>query len=139
MKTTDTSLKKEETNDLTKKGEFNPTPHMKVWLDVALRLMTDNITEIETESKITAQSWYGWIKDDNFNLWFKTEWDRRLAGHGWKLDAIGFKNAKRDHKYWQDMQKRVGNLKEEKASIQVNNFIPILGGATNVQSNDSNK
>lgn len=111
--------------DLTKKEEFKPTPHMIVWLDTALRLMTDNISEIERESHIAAQTWYIWIKDDDFRLWFKTNWDKRLAGESWKLDVIGLRQARKDHKYWQDMQRRVGNLREDNGTVavQVNNFI----------------
>ena len=108
-----------ESKNLTKEKIFKPTPHMIVWLDTALRLMTDNITEIERESKITAQSWYNWIKRDEFRAWFKQEWDRRLAGESWKLDAIGFNKAKRDHKYWQDMQRRVGNLDKQEFDEEV--------------------
>lgn len=105
-------LTKKESRELTQDKEFVPTPAMRVWLDTAVKLMTDNITEIETESKITAQSWYGWLKNDQFRLWYRAEWDKRLAMVGPTLDAIGLKNAKRDHKYWQDMQKRVGNLQD---------------------------
>lgn len=120
-----TNLSKQESMDLTKKEEFKPTPHMIVWLDTALRLMTDNISEIERESHIAAQTWYIWIKDDDFRLWFKTNWDKRLAGESWKLDVIGLRQARKDHKYWQDMQRRVGNLREDNGTVavQVNNFI----------------
>lgn len=118
-------LAKQEKKDLTIQKEFTPTPAMIVWLDTALQLMTDNISEIERASKITAQSWYGWLKDDDFRLWFKTNWDKRLAGESWKLDVIGLRQAKKDHKYWQDMQRRVGNLREDNGTVavQVNNFI----------------
>lgn len=118
-------LAKQEKKDLTIQKEFTPTPAMIVWLDTALQLMTDNISEIERASKITAQSWYGWLKDDDFRLWFKTNWDKRLAGESWKLDVIGLRQARKDHKYWQDMQRRVGNLREDNGTVavQVNNFI----------------
>lgn len=126
-----TKLTDQNTTELTEQKKFEPTPHMRVWLDTAVQLMTDNITEIETASKVTAQAYYKWIKDDQFLIWFKEEWDRRIRGHSWKLDAIGMKQAKRDHKYWESMQKRVGNLHEDKSTkVQVNNFMPILGGAS---------
>lgn len=118
-------LTKQEKKDLTIQKEFTPTPAMIVWLDTALQLMTDNISEIERQSKITAQSWYGWIKNDDFRLWFRENWDKRLAGESWKLDVIGLRQARKDHKYWQDMQRRVGNLREDNGTVavQVNNFI----------------
>lgn len=126
----DIKVDQKHSKDLSKEKEFHPTPAMIVWLDTAVRLMTDNVKEIEREAKITEQSWYGWLKKDEFRLWFKQEWDKRLAGESWKLDTIGMKNAKRDHKYWQDMQRRVGNLKEEKGTTNNTIVIPILGPKT---------
>lgn len=111
------SLPKEE-NNLTKQEEFHPTPHMIVWLDTALQLMTDNISEIERESKITAQSWYNWIKDDGFRLWYRAEWDKRIAMVGPQLDAIGMRQAKRDPKVLELMMKRVGTLTESPKTLQ---------------------
>jgi len=97
---------------------FKPTPHMIVWLDTAMKLKTDVIDEISRVSGIEESTWYRWIKDDQFRLWYKAEWDRRLAIFGPQLDAIGLKNAKRDFKYWETMQKRVGNLQEGPKSLQ---------------------
>lgn len=115
---------KKSSKELTKQKEWRPTPAMIVWIDTAVRLMTDNITEIEQESKITAQSWYNWIKKDEFLAWYRAEWDKRLSSQSWKLDAIGMKQAKRDHRYWESMQKRVGNLNEDKGiKMQFNTFI----------------
>ncbi len=107
------------------KKEFSPTPHMIVWLDTALRLMSDTVTEIGSACNIAPKTWYEWLKNDDFRLWFKTNWDKRLAGESWKLDVIGLKQARKDHKYWQDMQRRVGNLREDNrtVAVQVNNFI----------------
>lgn len=120
-----TNLSKQDSKDLSIQKEFKPTPAMIVWLDTAIRLTSDNIAEIARTSQITEQSWYGWIKNDEFRLWFKTNWDKRLAGESWKLDVIGLKQARKDHKYWQDMQRRVGNLREDNGTVavQVNNFI----------------
>lgn len=91
----------------------------------AIQSDSDRITDIARESKITKQSWYNWIKDDNFLLWYRREWDKRIASEAWKLDKWGMKNAKRDHKYWQDMQRRVGNLRDDEkpnVAVQVNNI-----------------
>lgn len=112
-------------NNSTISKEFKPTPHMIVWIDTAVRLMTDNITEIETESKITAQSWHGWVKNPDFRVWFKEEWNKRISGEAWKLDVIGMKQARKNHDYWQDMMRRTGNLVDapQQTNIQVNNVI----------------
>lgn len=113
-------------NDLQKSSkpiEFKATPAMKVFIDTAIRLMSDNVAEITREAGIDESNYYKWRDLEGFNEWFRAEWDRRLNGVGWKLDVIGIKNAKRDHKYWQDMQRRVGNIKDTPNSlVQVNNF-----------------
>lgn len=98
-----------ESTGLTPKSEFRPTPHMLVWLDTALNLMTDSITEIEVASQITAQSWYKWIKDENFRDWYNFEWNKRIRGHAWKLDTIGMKFAKKgDYNFWKTMRESMG-------------------------------
>src|SRR6185312_11702831 len=86
---------------------------MEKWLDTAIQLMTDSPTEIANESRIDKSTWYLWVKDEAFRLWYRQEWDKRLAMVGATLDAIGLRQAKRDHKYWQDMQRRVGNFKDD--------------------------
>lgn len=111
-----------QTHDVTAKKEFKPTPHMLVWLDAALQLMTDNISEIERACNITAKTWYEWQKNDDFRIWYRQNWDKRIASHSWKLDVIGMKKARQDHRYWEGMQKRVGNLNDEKGqtNTQIN-------------------
>lgn len=96
---------------------FKPSIYQEKWLDTALQLMSDNITEIAETCRIDRTTWYKWLKDDNFRAWFKQEWDKRLSGEGFKLDVIGMKKAKTDHKYWQDMQRRVGNLKSDQDAM----------------------
>ena len=106
------------TNNLTNEVKFEPTPHMLVWLDTALRLETDSISEISQKCKITRQTWYEWLRNEAFIKWFRDEWDKRLSGHAWKLDAIGMKNARRDYNYWKSMQERVGNLVDKPSTLQ---------------------
>jgi len=116
-------LDQKGSHDVTKQEEWRPTPHMEKWLDTALQSENDTVTKIARASHIAKISWYRWVKDDNFLLWFKTEWDKRIASQAWQLDKIGMKQAKRDHKYWQDMQRRIGNLREDKGvntAVQVN-------------------
>lgn len=124
------TTKDEATDKLTKSDVYHPTPHMIVWLDTAIRLMTDSVTDVSEECKISRTAWYDWLKDDDFRLWFKQEWDKRLSGEAWKLDVIGFKQSKRDFNYWKGMQQRVGNLKENSTTITGDKVIAILGGVT---------
>lgn len=115
-----------EQNKSTDMEKFTPTPHMLHWLDITLQLMTDNINEIARVSGIDESSWYKWLKKDEFRLWFRREWEKRLAGVAFKLDAIGLRNSKRDHKFWHDMMVRVGNIPSEQktnVAVQVNNLI----------------
>lgn len=125
-KTKDIKLDQNKSDKITKEEEFRPTPHMEKWLDTAISNDFDTVKDISEACKISRTAWYDWIKDDNFLLWYKQEWDKRIASEAWKLDKWGMKNAKRDHKYWQDMQRRVGNLKEKDTKIQINNIIPIV-------------
>lgn len=124
-------LVKEESIQSTENEEFLPTPHMEKWLDTAIQLETDEINKIAEESRVDRSTWYLWIKNPKFVDWYDTEYSKGLKANRWKLNAIGMKRAKNDHKYWQDMQRITGNLKEEKGTnVQINNFVPILGGAT---------
>lgn len=99
---------------------FKPTPSMEKWLDTALELMSDSPLEIANASGLDRSTWYKWLKDERFIIWFKQQWDRRLAGEAYKLDAIGMRRAKVDHKYWSDMQRRVGNLTDVRPGTDVN-------------------
>lgn len=98
------------TNVMTKNSDYQPTPAMRVWLDSAIELLTDNITEISKHCKVTRQSWYEWSKDPDFLRWFRGEWKVRLSSFGWRLDVIGLQKARENVSYWRSMQERIGNL-----------------------------
>lgn len=119
-----------ELQNATNKQLFKPSANQEKWLDTAIQMETDEIKAIAEECSIDRTQWYRWLKEDGFIDWFNAEWDRRLKGHAWKLDAIGLKNSKRDFNYWKSMMQRTGKIIEEKnTNIQVN-VMPILGGAT---------
>lgn len=106
--------------------KWEPNLDQHKWLDTAIELMSDNISEISKECGIERKQWYRWIKKDEFRGWWKSEWDKIIKSEGWKLDVVGMKMAKRDHKYWQDMMKRVGNLSDKPNNtvpVQINNFV----------------
>lgn len=116
-----TDVVKSEQN-LTTKRTFIPSAKQDLWLDTAIRIGTLSPTDIEADSKISRVSWYTWIKNEEFVDWFLDQWNRRLRSHGPALDVIGLKNAKRDFKYWEAMQKRVGNLQDKpQVLVQQNN------------------
>ncbi len=98
------------TRNLTANSRFEPTPAMRFWLDSAVELLTDNITEISKHCKVTRQSWYEWSRDPEFLKWFRGEWKSRLSTYGWRLDVIGLQKARENVSYWRSMQERVGNL-----------------------------
>lgn len=116
----------------TDKEKFTPTPTMVLWLDVAIRLESDNPTEIaeNCEPKIHRTNWYNWLDKTGFIEWYNEEWNKRIKGHAWRLDVIGFKNSKKDFNYWKAMQQRVGNLKENSTTITGDKVIAILGDIT---------
>lgn len=124
------TTKEEESKELTKSDVFKPTPAMRIWLDTAIQLETDSITEIAEACKITRQSWYEWLNKPEFIEWFNNSWNERIKGHAWKLDVIGMKQGKRDFNYWKAMQQRVGNLKENSTNITGDKVIAILGDIT---------
>lgn len=99
-----------KTNEFTQLQDFKPTPAMVIWLDTAVELLTDNISEISEKCKVSRQSWYEWSKDDGFISWFRKAWDRKIAVYAWKLDVVGMQKAKTNHSYWRSMQERVRNL-----------------------------
>lgn len=114
----------------TKSDVFNPTPHMKVWLDTAIQLETDSPTDISDKSGIDRTNWYKWLDQDGFIEWFNATWNERLRGHAWRLDVVGMKQGKKDFNYWKAMQQRVGNLKENSTTITGEKVIAILGDLT---------
>lgn len=117
---------------------YKPTPHMVVWLDTAIHSESEDISKIADECGIDRTNWYKWRKDPKFNEWFITEWNKRIKAVAWKLDAIGLRMAKRDYRYWEGMQRRVGNLLDPKTLQQINvnnqqNPIPILANLRDEQ------
>jgi len=103
-------------NDLTTSQQYKPTPSMVLWVATSFEIMTESVTEIAEACNISRQSWYTWIKDENFIAWHRGEWSKLLQATSWKLDVIGFSKAKKDFRYWEAMQKRVGNICRENES-----------------------
>lgn len=90
--------------------DFQPTPAMTVWLDTAVENLSNNVVEIAEKCNISRQTYYRWMKNDGFRLWFRDEWEKTLVGIQWKLDIIGLRKARIDFRYWRSMQDRIGNI-----------------------------
>lgn len=112
-----------QSTDITK---FRPTPHMEKWLATELESQESSPKKISELSGIDKSTYYYWLKNPDFIVWYRAEWDKRLQAAGPMLDKIGLNKSKYDFKFWEAMQKRVGNLSEKPSSttaVQVNNFI----------------
>lgn len=133
----DTKL--QESQNVTDKQSFSPSADQMKWLDTAIQLETDTITDIESGCGINRKQWYRWLAIEGFIEWFNGEWEKRLKGHAWKLDAIGMKNSKRDFNYWKAMQQRAGRLQETPQSLQQINIGDKSNSITFVNFKDETK
>lgn len=115
-------LREPERKESTLEASFAPTPHMEKWLDTAVKAETEEIKAIAEACGLDRSNWYKWLNQPGFIEWFEAEWNRKLLGNGWKLDLIGLKNAKRDHRYWESMQKRMGRLQDVHPVLIQNKF-----------------
>lgn len=108
--------------------EFKPLASMEKWLDIAIRLQTDNLTLIAKECGMDRSAWYEWMSKPGFEDWYFENYKKKRSRWLPTLDAHGMRRAAKDHKYWQDMNKKIGELKDEPNSLtQVNleqNFTP---------------
>lgn len=98
-----------ESKELTKSDVFKPTPHMLLWVDTAIEIVSDSPTEIAEKSKISRAVWYEWLKIPGFEDWYYTAYKQSRRRWLPTLDRIGMGNAKRDYNYWKDMRQAVGD------------------------------
>lgn len=104
----------------TNQQKWKPTANMMKWLDTAIQIRSLSPTEISQKGSLTRELWYTWIKNPKFNDWFLAEWNQIMRSYGPALDVMGLDNAKRDFRYWESMQKRVGNLQDTPNLTQIN-------------------
>ena len=113
--------KSEALKPVEENAVYTPTLLMEKFVDTAIRLGTDNVAEICRKAKMTEQAYYQWKKDPNFRRWMNEYANEQIRGDAWKLQNIGMRKAKQDHRYWESMQKIVGNIKDDKSSpLQLN-------------------
>jgi hypothetical protein len=125
----------------TKKTEFKPTKGMIKWLNSSVEIGLENISDVSRHCGVDRSRWYDWVQDSDFIEWFRREWNNRLGVQSAYLDSVGLRQAKRDYKYWEGMQKRIGNLTDRLDVTSGGKPIPILGGLTRdgLHSNDSDE
>ena len=114
--------KKLDSENQSIKKAFKPTALMEKFVQTAVRTGSDNVAGIVRETRMSESQYYEWKKIPGFMDWMNEYAKALLRGDAWKLNAIGMRNAKRDHRYWESMQKIVGNITEQ-------------GSQTNVQFN----
>lgn len=118
-------LQSENLPDVKKDEVFRPTPHMLVWLDTQVDLLTKNKAEIARRANIAEKTWYEWLKLPKFEDWYWPEYDKRMRRLKDTVDEIGLQYAKRGSStHFEYLAKRVGN-------------IPSSGNQTNVQNNNT--
>lgn len=113
----------DEVKNLDEKPTFKPTATMEKFVETAIRIGSDNVAEICRETKVTEQAYYLWKKNPQFTVWMNEYANWLIRGDGWKLNTIGMRNAKRDHRYWESMQKIVGNLPDGQQTNTQNNIV----------------
>lgn len=102
-------------------AQFEPTPAMRLWLDTAVKLISDSPTEIANESKIARQTWYDWLEVEGFEDWYYENYKNKRKRWIPSLDMIGMEHAKKGkYDFWKDMRKAAGENLDDKPDVQVN-------------------
>ena len=125
-------LKDNVANDLKKRTEnvkFNVTPAMLLYVDTAVKLVTDSPSDICSTCHISRDSWYRWIKLEGFEEWFYSQYKARRYRWLPRLDAMGLARAPKNFDYWKAMNQKAGELLDDQES-QPQQRISILGGMT---------
>lgn len=107
---------KNELQKVEKKEIFKPTALMEKFVEIAVQLGTDNVSEIVRNTSMAESTYYEWKKNPQFITWMNEYANSLIKGDGWKLNNIGMKKAKHDHRYWESMQKIVGNIKQDQGN-----------------------
>jgi hypothetical protein len=117
---------------LTKTLGFRITPLMNVWMDTAIRLVTDSPVEISAACGIDRGTYYKWMKLNGFKDWFYAQWKARRVQWIPQLDQMGMKRASKSFDYWRAMNQKAGELLEQanQTNITGDKVVAILGGMT---------
>jgi hypothetical protein len=118
-----------ELKELTKPPELKITPAMIVWVDTAVKLVSDSPSDISPQCHISRDSWYRWLKLPGFLEWFGSQWKARRSMWVPTLDKMGMNRAAKNFDYWKAMNQKAGELIDE-GDHQPRQVVSILGGMT---------
>lgn len=119
--------KKKLQKNTTDQPKFKPTPGMRVWLDSACELMTDNKSKIADHCGVDRSNWYDWVKKSGFEDWFYSNWKKNRRRLIPKLDEIGMQKADEDFNYWKTMRQAAEpEPVSDTKVLQVGNFFQNL-------------
>jgi hypothetical protein len=95
---------------------FQPTILQDKILQEALELGSYyNISQLFDRIKCPVQNWYRWHREcEGFTDWFANEFLKGMRQKIPELVSAGWKRAKKDHKYWQDLLKILEFMTEDK-------------------------
>lgn len=122
----------------TEKSNFKVTPAMTLYVDTAIKIISDSPSEISQNCSVSRGMWYIWTKKyPNFEEWFYSQY--RAKRYRWlpQLDKMGMNRAPKNFDYWQAMNRKAGDLIEEGQS-QARTVVSILGGMTVQTINNNN-
>ena len=115
----DTPAKTPETEPIIA-TKFNPSENQLNYLQEAIKSCTyKNKTELAKAAGVSRHRWYDWLKADGFPEWFYGEFQRAIQFKIHELDAIGFRKAETDFKYFQLMQEKYGGLSSNKPGFNI--------------------
>lgn len=109
----------------TKSDSFKP--NKKMYLLLNARLNSDIEASITAECKyanISRDTYYRWMKNEDFATWFDNEFQKEIKKMQSLLDKIGLQKARNDFRYWEAMQMKYFNYaKKEKQEVVSSNDI----------------
>jgi len=110
--------------------KFIPSPKQVKFLEAYLDPdVYPSVTKICEQCGVSRTTYYEWIKDEDFCKWFLGQMDKHRTHVVAHLEKIGVTMAKKDHRYWADMMRRMGRLEGQvesgmkKAGEQVSNAL----------------
>lgn len=121
-----TRTKQKDLKKVVETTDFKPTPLMEKFVTTAVSMGSDNVAEVCRAVQMTEQAYQVWKKNPLFLTWMNEYANYLIRGDAWKLNNIGMKKAKQDHKYWESMQKIVGNITDTPNQTNIQNNVVVM-------------
>lgn len=100
---------------------FKPSDNQVKFLQEAVKSCSyKNKTELAKATGVDRHCWYDWLKTAGFAEWFYGEFQKAIQFKVYELDAIGFRKAETDFKYFELMMKKYGGLAVSVPGVNVN-------------------